>query len=305
MFTNTPLVINWHLTEVCNYRCQYCYAKWNKVAQPRELIHDSENTLSMLTELYQFFQPGNKINPLADKMSWNSIRLNLAGGEPLLYPQKILSIVSEARSLGFEVSLISNASQLHREILEILAPHLSWLGISLDSQEPSTNNAIGRVDRHGNLLNQEKLATDIQVVRLDFPNMRLKLNTVVNLLNHQENLSKVITSFSPDKWKVLRMMPLLDESLSISNAQFEDFIYRHKAHENILYSENNLDMSESYLMIDPFGRFFQNSQNSLEKGYYYSQKILDVGIEAAFSEIVFNSERFNSRYSQYQRGEVA
>ncbi|EGR3240148.1 radical SAM protein, partial [Vibrio parahaemolyticus] len=22
------LVINWHMTEVCNYSCKYCFAKW-------------------------------------------------------------------------------------------------------------------------------------------------------------------------------------------------------------------------------------------------------------------------------------
>jgi radical S-adenosyl methionine domain-containing protein 2 len=41
-----------------------------------------------------------------------AVRLNLAGGEPLLHAGKIASIVNQARNLGFEVSLISNGSQL-------------------------------------------------------------------------------------------------------------------------------------------------------------------------------------------------
>jgi radical S-adenosyl methionine domain-containing protein 2 len=303
MYVTTPLVINWHLTEVCNYRCQYCYAKWNNESQPRELIHNSESTLRMLTELYRFFQPDNKANPLTDTMSWNSIRLNLAGGEPLLYPQKFISIVKQASNLGFDVSLISNASQLDRELLELLAPHLTWLGISLDSQDLETNKAIGRIDNRGHQLDLEKLATDIQIVRQRFSGMRLKINTVVNLLNHQEDLSRIITNFSPDKWKVLQMLPVLDQSLSISSAQFTAFINRHRAHDNILNAESNQDMSESYLMIDPNGRFFQNSQNSLANGYCYSQKIIDVGIESAFSEMTFDSNRFNSRYIANTKGE--
>lgn len=24
----SELVINWHITEACNYRCRYCYAHW-------------------------------------------------------------------------------------------------------------------------------------------------------------------------------------------------------------------------------------------------------------------------------------
>ena len=23
------LVINWHITEACNYHCKFCFAKWN------------------------------------------------------------------------------------------------------------------------------------------------------------------------------------------------------------------------------------------------------------------------------------
>ena len=26
----TPAVINWHVTEACNYRCGYCYAHWDR-----------------------------------------------------------------------------------------------------------------------------------------------------------------------------------------------------------------------------------------------------------------------------------
>lgn len=22
------LVVNWHITEACNYNCRYCFAKW-------------------------------------------------------------------------------------------------------------------------------------------------------------------------------------------------------------------------------------------------------------------------------------
>ena len=23
------LVVNWHITEACNYKCDYCFAKWD------------------------------------------------------------------------------------------------------------------------------------------------------------------------------------------------------------------------------------------------------------------------------------
>jgi radical S-adenosyl methionine domain-containing protein 2 len=47
-------------------------------------------------------------------------------------------------------------------------------------------------------------------------------------------------------------------------------------------------------MVDPQGRFFQNSPCSA--GYQYSQPILEVGAEEAFSQVNFDLEKFSSRY---------
>ena len=68
-------------------------------------------------------------------------------------------------------------------------------------------------------------------------------------------------------------------------------------------TENYQDMRESYLMIDPSGRFFQNSPIA-EQGYAYSQPILEVGADAAFAEVHFTHERFSSRYALDVRGET-
>lgn len=305
MHNPTPLVLNWHLTEACNYRCQYCYATWNESACPRELIHDPERTAALLSELYRFFRPGNRANPLASRMSWSSVRLNLAGGEPLLHANKLPAIVSQARALGFEVSMISNGSRLTRELLDQQAPQLTWLGISIDSASPETNRAIGRIDRRGRLLDLDDLATGLASARQSNPGLRLKLNTVVNQLNHAEDLSALIQSFAPQKWKVLRMLPVANQHLAVSDGQFAAFVARHRTFANILCAEDNQDMRESYLMVDPYGRFFQNSPLIAGQGYAYSQPILQVGAEAAFAEMAFDPERFSARYIPAVAGECA
>ncbi|WP_313506295.1 viperin family antiviral radical SAM protein [Stutzerimonas kunmingensis] len=305
MHNPTPLVLNWHLTEACNYRCQYCYATWNDSACPRELIHDPERSAALLSELYRFFRPGNRANPLASRMSWSSVRLNLAGGEPLLHTGKLPAIVSQARALGFEVSMISNGSRLPRKLLDQLAPQLTWLGISIDSASPETNRAIGRIDRRGRLLDLDDLATGLASVRQSNPSLRLKLNTVVNQLNHGEDLSAVIQRFAPQKWKVLRMLPVVNQHLAVSDQQFAAFVARHRTFANILYAEDNQDMRESYLMVDPHGRFFQNSPLIAGQGYAYSRPILEAGAEAAFAEMAFDPERFSARYIPAGAGERA
>jgi len=304
---NAPsqLVLNWHLTEACNYRCQYCYATWSKAVHQRELVHDSQQVSTLLDELYQFFRPDNRANPLAGQMTWNSIRLNLAGGEPLLYAHKLPSIVGQARALGFEVSMISNASRLTRELLEQLAPQLTWLGISIDSASPLTNRKIGRIERRGGLLNLDELMNNLWQARQSNPGLRLKINTVLNQLNQDEDFGELIRRFSPEKWKVLRMLPVINQELAISDQQFAAFIARHSQFTHILCAEDNQDMRESYLMIDPHGRFFQNSSLIAGQGYTYSRPILEVGAASAFSEMAFNSARFTSRYVPAVVGESA
>lgn len=59
---------------------------------------------------------------------------------------------------------------------------------------------------------------------------------------------------------------------------------------------------ESYIMVDPQGRFFQNSPCSA--GYEYSQPILGVGAEKAFSQVNFDVDKFSSRYPGNGEGVV-
>ena len=73
------------------------------------------------------------------------------------------------------------------------------------------------------------------------------------------------------------------------------FVGNHKKHKNILSLENNERMQGSYLMIDPLGRFFQNSEK-LEGDYTYSKEILRQGVASALSDIEFSVDKFSSRY---------
>jgi radical S-adenosyl methionine domain-containing protein 2 len=99
------------------------------------------------------------------------------------------------------------------------------------------------------------------------------------------------------------MLPVIDDSLAISDGEFAAFVQRHRAFQSVQCVEDNRDMSESYLMVDPFGRFFQN-QSSLGGGYLYSKPILSVGAGAAFSEMAFNSSSFQARYKGELGGQL-
>lgn len=303
MKTNTytdgkQLVINWHITEVCNYSCEYCYAKWHKEDRPRELLHNESQVKALIADLYDFFKPSNTKNPLHGKMKWNSVRLNLAGGEPTLYKDKMMMIMESAKNIGFDVSIITNGSAFYDfEFVKNMAKHVSLLGISLDSSDDASNKTIGRINKKGELLNRGQVIDAIKMARIINPDIRLKINTVVNHANHHENVSNIINELKPEKWKVLRMLPVVTNSLVITDDEFHGFVERHQHLNNVMRVEDNQDMTESYIMIDPFGRFFQNSSNvTVGDEYAYSSPILESGVDVAFREMNFSVEKFSARY---------
>lgn len=288
----SELVINWHITEACNYRCRYCYAHW--AGSGRELLHNVPATAQMLENLWQYFHPQNLANPLRREMDWQGVRLNLAGGEPLLYPERALQILSAARDIGFTTSLITNGSLLSPELSQQLAPHLSLLGISLDSGVSTTNRQIGRQSRHGQLLTIEQLEEAINGARCWNPKLQIKLNTVVNALNCHEDLSALIRRLAPQRWKVLRMLPVVTNELMVGNTDFQGFVARHQPLGDILCFEDNTEMVESYVMLDPLGRFFQNALG--QSSYRYSRPIPEIGVDQAFAMVGMDPAKFCARY---------
>lgn len=293
------LVINWHVTEACNYACRYCYSKWTKGYTGRELIHDEQRTSRLIEQLRSFFAPCNVANPLAKVFPWTSIRLSLAGGEPLLYPQQIVQVARMAHKLGFDVSIITNASRLSINLMNELSGILSILGISLDSADSTRNRAIGRHNRNGHSLQIDALAKIIASGRKADPALCLKINTVVNAINHEENMLPLIRRLAPQKWKILRMLPTVTKELAVSDAQFAAFVHRHSELGLPMCVEDNVDMTRSYIMIDPHGRFFQNSAD--RQGYDYSLPIPDVGAARAFDQIQFSADKYLGRYAFAER----
>lgn len=295
------LVINWHITEACNYSCRYCYAKWD--GTEKELIHSWERAQKLLDEIASFFAAGNLSNPLQKGLSWSSVRLNLAGGEPLLYPEAALRVLAHAQSVGMNTSIITNGSRLSDDFLTQLAPLVSMIGVSIDAESAATNLKIGRVDRHGALLNSQELGRLLSKARTINPRLLVKLNTVVNALNADDDMGKTIDTVRPDRWKVFRMLPVVTDDLAVSSEAFEAFVVRHARYAGVMCVEDNDVMTESYLMIDPLGRFFQNTKGL--HGYSYSQSVDVVGAKQAFSDWRFSVDSFASRYINSTTGSVS
>jgi radical S-adenosyl methionine domain-containing protein 2 len=283
------LVINWHLTEVCNYGCKYCFAKWGR---PNELHRSSQGIATLLDKLADYFIKGTPT--LKDELGYESVRLNFAGGEPMMLGNTFITALKLAKQKGFKTSTITNGHYLVNSKLALPENTLDMIGISFDSQSLDTRRKIGRKDRKGNSFGTEDLKQALANLTQYQRGIKTKINTVVNSLNLDEDFSELMMELKPYKWKILHVMPYGDDELLISKRQFDRFVKRYCGLGLPIFAESNSTMTESYLMIDPQGRFYQNSTNKV--GYKFSENINLCGVENALTQIEFNPRTFASRY---------
>lgn len=289
-------VVNYHINEICNFKCGYCYADWGLKANRNDVFRHPHLRESVISQLWSLLAPYASNSQVATNLAWDRVRLNIAGGEPLLYEKEVLAGIKQARALGFDLSIITNGSRLTAELARQLAPDLEWLGISIDSLNPITNAEIGRRDKQNRQVTLEGLQEAISAAKATNPNIKIKLNTVVNAHNFTEDLSPLIEAIKPEKWKIFRALPATTDALLVSNQGFFNFVGRHARFDHCMRVENNDTMLSSYLMVDPLGRFFDNSTSLKSKTYVYSDPIHKVGAHKAFSQISFDAHAFNARY---------
>ena len=287
MKRNIPHTINLHLTLLCNYTCGFCYAGFPGGKQ--KFLN-----LEVIQEILRQIAKASK--PLGCKRR----KVTFVGGEPLLF-KGIYDAIAYARSLGLATSLVTNASLLTDDAIRELGPILDWLTISIDSTDESTNLKIGRAFRgkpqtKGEYLRKIKLAKRFGI--------RVKINTVVNQKNVDEDFNDFIGQVRPTRWKILQASRVEEENgncfnqWAVTQEQFDAFVSRHTALSSqgvTVIPETQSDIRGTYAMISPDGRFF----DTLEGTYNYSRPILDVGIEEAFSDVNFSMERFKQRDGDY------
>jgi radical S-adenosyl methionine domain-containing protein 2 len=139
------------------------------------------------------------------------------------------------------------------------------------------------------------LQNKIDLLRNVNPKISIKINTVVSRYNYSEMMYEFINDIMPTKWKVFKELCFVAESKGCDNESFLKFIENNVQNSECpVFVEDNEDMTDSYLMIDPRGRFYQNTGTN--GSYVYSDPILNIGVAKALKQITFNQEKFNSRY---------
>lgn len=282
-----PPTINLHSLVPCNYKCGFCYAGFASAKRSR--IPQAE-----LHEIIHQIAAAPRTDGLGSR------KVTFAGGEPLLSPTA-LEDIAFARSQGLVTSLVTNGSLLTNDTINRLAPILDWLTLSIDSIDDDTNRHIGRATR-GIPLNATEYLAKIHAAQM--LGIRVKINTVINQANAMEDFNAFLLAARPRRWKLFQATRIAEENgegferWAVPNAEFSTFIARHASLSQegvVVVPETQTDIYGTYAMVGPNGCFFDNSQGT----YRYSHPIVRVGIEAAWSEINFSTERFRDRQGDY------
>jgi radical S-adenosyl methionine domain-containing protein 2 len=246
--------------------------------------------------------PKHKALHLISKLADAGFRkINFAGGEPFLCPW-LDKLAQRARDLGMVTSVVTNGSLMNWSRTDKVLPHLDWFVLSVDSVDPETLREMGRVARHGPLPRETYLKICQRIQKRE---IRLKINTVVTSVNRRENLTKFIREAAPHRWKIMQVLPLTGPDvrnpgdLTVTSRQFNAFLRRNKLGQKSgvqVVPERDRDMVGSYVMVDPAGRFYDNTQGE----YRYSASILETDdVLGLLSEMSVSIEAFKKRGGSY------
>lgn len=279
--------VNFHLWEPCNMRCRFCFAPFQDVKQ------------SILPKGHL---PKDEAISVVDRLAESGFKkINFAGGEPTLCPW-LSNLIRLAKEHGMTTSIVTNGSRITDSWLDSVSGILNWIALSIDTVDQEKLKYLGRAIQSRVPITKRRYLEIVNKIKRC--GMRLKINTVVTSMTWQDDFTHFIRLAKPERWKLLQVLPVkgqndahIDE-LAITTEQFEQYVKSNRVVENEgidVVPESNKMMTGSYVMVDPAGRFFDNTQGA----HTYSSPILDVGVEKALKGISVDAGRFLQRKGQY------
>ena len=273
-----PVSVNYHFTRICNYKCGFCF-------------HTSKTSNQANLTNAKF-----ALKKLADA---GMKKLNFAGGEPLLYPKFVGDLAKYCKQeLQIEsVSIVSNGSKAKSWFFDKYGKYIDVFAVSVDSFDEDTNIEIGRGT--GNHL------SNLEFIKSQCLNhsIKFKINTVVNSLNWNQDMTKEIELLNPYRWKCFQVLIIDTENngtkslrdanyFKIDSESFRFFIDRHAALNPI--AESNELMRNSYLVLDENLCFLDSSD-----GKKASKSLLDCSVEECLKDANWDHESFVNRGGIY------
>lgn len=279
-------VINFHLINLCNYNCTYCFGKF-----PDKQELSLTDAYAVVDNIARYFKT----------QGINDGRINLAGGEPLLYPH-LEELIDYINVYGIKVSVITNGSMLTEDIIKGWKDRVYCIGLSVDTALIETNVAIGRCCKNKTISTKQLIRLTQAIHR---NGIKLKINTVVSKLNVNEDMTELYKRLKPDRLKLLQMeivegVNACAKNLTISKKAFDKFCKRHKNCCRDTVCEYSDDMENSYLMINPQGEFQVNNKGE----YRIYGSCLEKELTKMLDDAEISEEKFNARYGEESKAEI-
>jgi len=276
------LPVNFRVNRRCNAACKFCFSAF--VDGPDHLPPgDAARVVELLREA-------------------GAGKITFAGGEPTLLPH-LGDLLRCARAVGFVTGVVTNGARL-AALVDTHGDAIDWVALSLDSGDDRVQAELGRGPL-GHVGRTIALADRCHAAAI-----RVKMNTVVTDLTRNEDMTALVRRVGPERWKILQVLRVAGqndgrvEPLLISEVQFAAFVARHRplARDGIrVAAEDNDAMIDSYVMVDPSGRFFGNTDGV----HRMSRSILQVGVAAALAELSFDPRKLDRRGGRYDWGRGA
>lgn len=270
-------VINFHVTEHCNYKCRFCFAQF--MCRDELKLNGAKTVVDNIAEYFN-------ANGIIDG------RINLAGGEPMLI-NFLDPLIDYIITKGISVSVITNGSMLSAERVRRMKGKVSMLGLSIDSLNHDTNLNIGRSCK-GKTISKGEILEIITTAREC--GIKVKLNTVVSKLNVNEDLSELYDTGEIDRIKLLQMR--INEGVNdiasqwlLTKKEFEDYCKRLSNYSTV--DEDDDALNASYIIINPEGNLLTNKGNK--------HTVVGSLLETPLGDLIegnFNHDEFTKRYKE-------
>lgn len=278
-------VINMHFTDICNYNCTYCYAH-NNASGRKKTIDEWKN---LIDDIHDYFK----------REGIKEGRINLVGGEPLLF-KELAEMIDYIYQKDITVSILTNGFYLTEEFIEKIANKVSMIGISIDSLNHQTNLKIGRSD-NGKTLGFERIKE--LSIAIKKHGIIFKINVVVSQFNIHEDFSELFKECKPDRVKFLQVYIInsvnkKSEHLRVTDEEFKKFNNKYSATNPISESNSNIELG--YIIVDSQGNFLINKDNEyIELGNIFEEKIYKL-----IKSIPYDLKNFNLRHIMVKTGLV-
>jgi|GEM_PF-1638545 len=237
-----PIDVHWDITYKCNLNCIHCYLGDLRMKKNDELQYSE--CIKILEEL----------------RSLGTFNITFSGGEPFLKPE-FITIVKEARKMGFKINIITNGTLLNNEMIDELKNlfieiNVSLYGLSSDFHEKVTG-VKGSYKKTWNAI--ENLLESKTKFKLKVTAIKQNLNNMNKLINHLEKMGinfELNTSLLPDISESSDIIESCQIPKSTLEEELKDYI---RKNINLLKKETWNPVcyaGRQRLVIDPEGNIY-------------------------------------------------